>query len=189
MESLALVTAPATEPVTIGEVKNHCRIDITEDDALLQNDIVVARERVEVEIRRALLTQTWDWRIDRFPVTFDVPRAPLQSVTSIKYIDTGEVEQTLATSIYTVDAYSVPGRITKAYNEDWPNTLGHVNDVTVRFVCGYASSAAVPYTIKHALMMIVGELYKEREHPNIGASVETLLAANELLGPYKLYRL
>ncbi len=84
------------------------------------------------------------------------------------------------------EAYSVPGRITKAYNEDWPNTLGHVNDVTVQFVAGYTSPDQIPQTIRQAIMMIVGELYKNREEPDIKGFPE---GVNQLLGPYRVVTL
>jgi len=62
------VTAPADRPVTLAEVKNHCRIDHSDDDTLVQSYIDAAVAHVEGwsgVLGRCLVTQTWrqtTWR-------------------------------------------------------------------------------------------------------------------------------
>src|SRR5580765_8015305 len=106
--SLSLFAAPAAEPLTLSEVKAHLRIDTTDEDAYLTTLITVARMRCEGATRRALITQTWDWVIDRWPTwegyhggqTFEpaytslpaggfvwLPKPPLQSVAFVHYVD------------------------------------------------------------------------------------------------------
>src|SRR5262245_1528310 len=81
---LVLVTPPAVEPLTLGEVKVHLRVDHTADDEDISDLITAARELCEEQSGRSLATQTWRLELDRFPAwSFRLLRGPLQSVTSI----------------------------------------------------------------------------------------------------------
>lgn len=64
---IKLIAAPAEEPVTLAEAKAHCRVDFTDDDALIQMLISSAREAAETITRRALVQQQWKIVADRFP--------------------------------------------------------------------------------------------------------------------------
>ncbi|NDC98941.1 MAG: phage gp6-like head-tail connector protein [Betaproteobacteria bacterium] len=61
------VVPPATEPLSLDEVKEHLRIDSSAEDALLQMYMEAAREICEHHTARALITQTWETTFDRFP--------------------------------------------------------------------------------------------------------------------------
>ncbi len=65
----ALVTAPATEPVSLAEAKLHLRVEtgMTDDDTLISALIVAARQVAETITRRALITQVWKLVLDQFP--------------------------------------------------------------------------------------------------------------------------
>lgn len=157
-----LITGPTSEPITVAEVKEQGRIDIATDDAYLSDVIVGARRDMEQHSNRALLTQTWEAIYDCFPVFFSLIPCPLQSVTSIKYLDDMEVEQTLPAADYRVDSDSEPARITPAFGKTWPSTRGVINSVRVRFVAGFTSSAAVPQAIKHKLKILCVDRYDRR---------------------------
>jgi len=119
--------------------------------------------------------------LDEFPPdarnctsTIDVPVPPLQSVSSITYLDNNGDSQTLAASKYDVDASSEPGRIAPAFGETWPDTRDVNNAVTVTFIAGYTTAALVPDTIKHAIKMITGHWYENREEVVIGVTSKQL---------------
>jgi hypothetical protein len=158
--SIRLHTPPAAEPVTLAEAKEQTRVSGSDEDSHLNLCIAAAREYCETYQGRAYVTQTWKVMLDRFPnageewradkgfVTAEhttdpgtilLPRAPLQYVTSIAYVDTNGTTQTLSASDYTVDTASEPGRITPAYNESYPSTREQANAVTVTFNAGSAT--------------------------------------------------
>lgn len=160
--ALKLVTGPTSEPVTDAEALAHCRIDHHDDDLLVRRLITAARRRVETTLRRSLLATTWRLSLGEFPCDAIVlPRPPAQSVSSIAYIDSAGASQTLAS--YQLDSDSEPAGIHPAYGEVWPSTRCQPNAVQVTFVAGYASAAAVPQTIKLAILMLVGHWYEHRE--------------------------
>lgn len=66
MITLQQLTAPAVEPVTLAEMKAHLRVEITDDDDLIQGLTAAAREQVEDVTGRRLITQQWRLFLDRF---------------------------------------------------------------------------------------------------------------------------
>jgi uncharacterized phiE125 gp8 family phage protein len=176
--NLILVNPPAGEPVTLGETKSYLRITGTQDDDTLSGLITAARQSFDGRdawFRRALLTQTWDYFLPDFPIECDaddwlagirVPLPPLQSVTTVKYLDPNGALQTLAGSEYVIDTNAQPGRIVPAFGKFWPATQGMPNSVQIRFVAGYGTKMAdVPIEIRLWLKQAVGFLYENREAP------------------------
>lgn len=188
--ALSLVTAPTAEPLSLDQAKQQVRqTDNTANDQYLEDILIkAARERAERETGRQLITATWDLKLDRFPCLDDlspweqwrypqgvikVPLPPLQSVTSITYVDADGQSQTWASDQYIVDAPSGPkaarGRITPAYGVTWPTTREQINAVTVRFICGYgASEANVPPRLKMGMLLDLGTLFEHREDLVVG---------------------
>lgn len=162
--SLRQTVAPTQEPLTIEELREHLRIDTTDEDALLLLYAQAAREQVERTTRRQLLTATYQLLLDGFSsCRVLLPRAPLQSVTSVAYLDTAGASQTLATSVYGVDTASEPGRLYLKSAQTWPSTLSQPQAVTVTYKAGWLTRGEVPGMLKAAMLLIVGHLYEHRE--------------------------
>ena len=195
--SLNLITAPTEEPVTLGELKDQCRITAGDQDILLTNLAATARQYLDGKqgiLGRALMPQTWDLWLDSFPgwEWMDVPLPPLQSVTSIKYYDTANVEATMAAVDYFVDTKREPGRVSLAYGKAWPTAvLRPINGVAVRFVAGYADAVSVPAPIKHAILMLSAHWFINSEAVDTGAALVPrlmALAVQSLTEPYRIWR-
>lgn len=195
-------TVDATvEPLAVGEVKAHLRIDDNASDDYLTALISAARQHVEEKLGRALITQTWRLVLDRFPCAetdpetgfwrdgrITLPRPRLISVSSITYVDTDGATQTLDPTLYQVDSYSDPGRISPAFDEDWPLTREQMNAVTITYTAGYGASASyLPTSILHAMKLLIGHWYENREATLVGTIVaETPMAVDALLNPYRV---
>lgn len=163
--ALKLITAPASEPITLSEAKSQLRVDWNDEDADINGYILAAREYCEGIQNRALITQTWDLWMDSWPSKdrFNVPLPPLQSVASVKYYRTDNAEYTMAASDYFADDKSEPGRLVLAYGKSWPSTtLRPVNGVVVRFTAGYGLAASVPQKVKQAMLLLVTLMYEKR---------------------------
>ncbi len=163
------VTTPATvEPVSVSEAMEHARIDLAEETPWITNAITAVRELCETFLKRTFCTTTLRLNLDEFPwYDFVLPQPNLVSVTSIKYLDTAGVQQTLSASAYSVDARSTPGRIVPVYQTDWPAYRNFANSIEVIFVAGYGAAAAVPQAIKQAILFTVADWYRFREHEGI----------------------
>ena len=194
MAGLKVTTQPAIEPVTLGTAKSHLRVDIHEDNALIEGYIATAREWCELYMGRAFVTQTLEIYLDSWPANgeIELPRAPLQSVTSVIYTDENGIEVTWADSNYLVSTASEPGRIVVKRSTSWPNaTLKEIDGIKITYMAGYGTTVeSVPQQIRSAILLITGDLYENRENTLIeqGVSVvEANFGAKALLYPARVF--
>lgn len=162
-----VTTEPLVEPVTVTEAKRHCRVDGNDEDSDFDIFIAAARRQVEKWEWRSHLTQTLTLTLPRFPAcqTIRLPRPPLQSVTSITYLDVDGDSQTVDSSDYIVDTANEPGIVVPAYGVSWPSTRSnHPAAVTIVYVAGYGDDPEdVPAETRQAIKLTIGHLYKNRE--------------------------
>ncbi|HAN97627.1 MAG TPA: hypothetical protein DCQ98_09465 [Planctomycetaceae bacterium] len=175
---LRLVTAPATEPLSLAQAKTQVRVeaDETAHDDDLSTLIVEARQYVEQALGRQLLTATWDLAIDRFPVgesELPLPLPPLQSVTSLQYYDTDGTLQTWDDENYHVSTDgSENGRLVLAPGASWPTAQLRAEAVRIRFVAGYGDAADdVPAPLRRAIKLLVGHWFTFREEAIAGTII------------------
>lgn len=194
--ALRLTTAPEDEPITLEDAKVHCKLgsDECDEDAYVQSLIKMAREAVEEATCRALITQTRELRLDGFPCDGDdaddaleIPRPPLASISSIKYIDTAGTLQTWDPALYQVDIFSEPGRVLPAYGQVWPITRPVLGAVRIEFVCGFGDEPTdVPEPLRQAIRLLVGDAYAIRESQIVGVSIAANPAVAALIAPYRV---
>lgn len=191
---LKLITAPATEPVSLADVQGQCRTgDLTAESATVNRYIAAIRGAAEKITRRSLITQTWELVLDTFPAAgrgeITIPRPPLQSVTSITYVDTAGATQTLDAGLYRVitevSPTCDPGIVLPAYGESWPDTLDDLGVVRIRFVCGYgpiapATTTNVPAGILQWILLNVANLYENRETETVASGKLTQIDLHTL---------
>jgi uncharacterized phiE125 gp8 family phage protein len=205
--SLTLVTAPAVTPVTEEEAWDHTRVNLQQfgieppDRADILRKIRSATKHLDGRdgiLGRCLVPQTWDLTVDRFPhcreIALRLP--PIISIVSVSYIDTDGATQVMDSSDYELSADKVSRpRLRLAYDADWPTTRDHPDSVTIRMLCGYDSgnspqdAAGVPEDIKSATLLIISDLYQNRETGGVGAvafEYKTSATVDSLLSKYRL---
>lgn len=181
MGALALVTGPTSEPVTLAEARAQCRVTHTYHDVQLAHLILAAREWAQGVARRAFMPQTWDYHLDEFPSVIELPMAPVQSVTSVKYYS-GGAQQTLSPSTYQSDLYAAVQKIAPASGYTWPGTDDRYGAVTVRFVAGYAPGHPDLLTIRQAILLHIEAHYDPENRE------KNLQTAELLLSPLRIVR-
>lgn len=185
--ALELVTGPTQEPVTLTEAKAQLRLDIADDDGLLAGYLMAAREHIEGAIKRDLVSKTWDYTIDwAWPVRgyrqhIRLPVNPVQSVTSINYVDESGATVTLDPSLYVVLGRQSYSYIAPAYDVEWNTTRRVPEAITVRFVSGYTEC---PQDLKLAVMLMASHFYENREAVSFKAMTEVPLSVDALISPY-----
>ena len=188
--TLTRTTQPATEPVDLVEAKTHLRLDTNDYDSRITAFVQAAREALEIATERTMITSTWRLKLDAFPLArtrpathrqlergtlasepgaaaIKLPRPPLQSVNSVKYI---------------VDSDSDPARLTEAHGETWPDTRDIVNAVTIDYDAGYGDDAIdVPQALREAILMHV-EMMHDRP---VGSELSAMERAYQsLIAPF-----
>lgn len=192
---LSLVTGPAVEPLTLQEAKAHLRITESDEDAWIENLIKAVRQRAENATNRQLVTATWKLVLDAFPTRWRVtaerymkdglgtqwgaeitiPKTPLQSITTIDYIDEDGNSQTLAASEYVVSTDREPAVVRRAFGKDWPSTRLQPDAVEITFVAGYgATGETVPDLLKSGMLLTLGHLYENREDVIAGTTARMM---------------
>ena len=164
--SLEQTSAPSVEPVTTTDQKNWMRVDGSDEDTLIGNLASAARAWFEMSTNRQLITATWTYKLSTFPSSGDLvlPISPLQSVTSITYVDTDGATQTWSGAKYVVDTASDRGAVRPIYDEDYPDSRGYVGDVTVTFVAGYGNASSdVPDGALTAIKVLAANWFENRE--------------------------
>lgn len=189
---LKLVTPPASEPVSLDEAKAHCRVDISDEDDLFSDDLIPsARQYLEGAMRRAFISQTWRLNLDEWPDCdeIELPYAPLQSVSSVVYLDKNGDSTTWDSANYIVDADSEPGRIVLASGVSWPGeTLYPANPIQITFVAGYGDATDVPAYVKRAMKLLIGHWYEHREAAIDGSPLREIpLAVDSLIYLHRAY--
>ena len=191
--SLTLATAATDYPISVAEAASQMNITGSDDDSFLESLIAGVTAYFDGNngiLGRALLTQTWDLKLDHFPYSDDdaicIPLPPLQSVTYIKYLDSDGTLQTWGSSNYVVDSANQPGRVYLAYNQSWPDTRDIRDAVTIRFVCGYGTAASIPKDIKQCLLGMVSHWYENREAVSMKQAVEVPFFAQAIIDRYKI---
>lgn len=181
-----LITAPASDPVTLGEAKAHLRVDHSDEDARITSLIKAATSYLDGRtgvIGRCLVTQTWELTLDAFPAKeIELPLGPVASVTSVKYVDAAGLEQTLSAGSYYVDTASLSAWVVP--EDTWPATMAAANAVTVRYVAGTAA-ASVPEAIRQAILLLVGHWYENRQPVADGSIASLPFTVDALLAPFR----
>jgi uncharacterized phiE125 gp8 family phage protein len=165
--------------------------DTIEDD-WLSRAIATARERIEDITSRQLLTATYEYYLDSFPLKnfIRLPYGNLQSVTSVKYKDSDGTEHTMTvTTDYIVETNGEGyGRLVLAYGKSWPSFVPYPsNPITIEFVCGWTAANLLPKRITSACLMICAKLYANRGEDIIGQSVVKDKTAENYLASLRLW--
>jgi uncharacterized phiE125 gp8 family phage protein len=159
--------APLDPPVALEQVRAHEIIDGSAEDMLLREYLDAATEKFDGPsgiLGLALAPQTWSQQYTGFSSPICLPVRPVQSVTSITYQDADDATQTLATSVYSLVANHKCGpRIVLKSGQSWPATYSRDDAVTVTFVAGFPSAAAVPHRIKQMIRLLVADWWMTRE--------------------------
>ncbi len=182
-----LVTGPAAEPVTLSEAKAHARVDVDDDDGVITDLITAAREWVEQNTGRCLITQTWRLSLDMWPgsraddwwdgaregpITLldaawvEFRRSPVIAFSRVATLDETGTETTWASSNYYLSREpNGYGRLVRKRGVVWPDVSNRdAGAIRIEATCGYGPNAAdVPFPIRQAVKQLVAYWYENRD--------------------------
>jgi uncharacterized phiE125 gp8 family phage protein len=175
---LVVTAQPASEPVSLVEAKAQCRVDGTDSDTELNIYILAARVFVEEYTGTKLVSQAVLMQGAQLCDLYDLPAAPVISVTSVKYLDTDGAEQTLSTDVYELVNTGLEPQIRRKINQVWPSIRCASDAVRVTAVVGYST---VPEPIRAAILLIISSWFDNR---NVGPVPD---GAYSLLSNYRRF--
>lgn len=181
------VADPSIEVVLLDDLKAHIRVTHNKDDEYLTKLIVEAREEIEDISGLALISQTWQMMLDRwpgqrdqwwdgvrqlpiseldggFPSTIDLVRYPLISVDTINvYDEDSNATVVTISSVFDIDIISRPGRMSIQRGATWPIASRSINAIEINYTAGYGTEVSdLPTPLVRAVRNMAGYMYDHR---------------------------
>jgi uncharacterized phiE125 gp8 family phage protein len=154
------IVDPAAEPVTLRQLKQQARIPYANADDVLEMYIQAARETVERFLRRALITQTWNFISDWGPAWVELPYPNLLSVIAVYTTGLDNVEVTVPTTTYVVDTNT--NKVFLNIGNVWPLHRGQAG-FRIQYTSGYGPAATnVPMTIRRHILALAASMDNDR---------------------------
>lgn len=176
------ITAPAGEPVTLQEVKDHLRVFFSDQDDLITGYIKAAVARLDGYrgiLNRCLMSQQWQVSAPRFSSRLETLFTDTTAAL-IEYYDEDDQKQTVDTSNYRVYPDSI------VFKRDFtPPVINRDRDdpILITTTHGYDQ---VPEDIKLAIKIMVAHWYRNREAVAFGVSPAQIpLGVNDLIAPHR----
>lgn len=187
--AIEVVAGPAVEPVTLAELRAHCRVDDRSEDRLLLGYAEAARHHVERVTRRALVEQTIRATWDGWPAgdMLELPGGRVSAVSEVSYRDTDGVPQVLPAEAWRLVAESVPPIVLREPGTEWPDVGDGPASVRVTYVAGYgATPESVPRPLRQAILMLAAHSYENREASTVAAMAAVPMGVDALVWPFRL---
>lgn len=180
----AVKTVRSSDCVSQTEAKLHLKVDTTADNDLIDDLIDAAQDTVQNFTNRKLSSETWYYYLDEFPNgDIILPFSPVTSITSVKYYDTNNDQQTLtADTDYYIDIKDEPARIRDI--EGWPGVYDRPDAVVVEYITGYSTGTnAIPLPLKQAVLVLIADMYENR----VDTPRERFSTWKALANPYRVF--
>jgi uncharacterized phiE125 gp8 family phage protein len=167
------------EYLPLAEAKLHCKVDLSEDDALIQSYIAAARSLIEHDTERAWVEAGF---IARYAITQPASPIPLEpypvsAVSKVEKVPASGAPTDITGSHVHEDTgllYPPP--------EGWP--LLPDDTVRVTYEAG-PPAAEVPPDILHATRLLVGQWYDHRSAITEAPATPLPFAVVALIAPYR----
>jgi uncharacterized phiE125 gp8 family phage protein len=185
--AVKVITPPTlTSVVATVDLRTHLRLASDgSEDGLATAYLAAAHAVAEHYTGRPIGAQTLELPLDCFPGYYpdnEIALSPaVTSISSIKYMDTAGVEQTIASTDYALNDYDLICTVVPDEDYDWPDTQEVQNAIKVRFVAG-----DTPAAVKSALLLMVAWLNENRGSEMASDDIQPA-AAKALLNTVKVW--
>lgn len=187
------------EPISLTLAQKHCQVDLYGSPPASDHDywletvgIPGARAGCEGWLEASIAQQSYEIATKNFPSgVIKLPFGPVQSITSIVYIDSDGVEQTMDPADYVLDPFVRQETVVLAYGATWPATRSVANSVVVTYVAGYMEPLAspvpvLPPNLMVAMLLMLSHLLANREATTTASNIAAIpLGVEFYLEPFR----
>jgi hypothetical protein len=193
--TVAIITQPATFGVTTADMEAFLNLGAGQDTALLQSFIEASYDAIRQYIKRSIITETLELRMDGFPGYDDareiglgpgvhtvsipwltnsdaraitLPFGPVASIVSVTTFARDNSSAVFDAANYRADA----SRLFLNESATWPINLRDRDAVAIRYVSGEATP---PKAIIQAIKQHVAVMYECREGCEMPAACKAIL--------------
>lgn len=138
---MIIIVSPTVEPVTLTEVKSQLGITDTNSDTQLTRRITEARKWAEGYMKRSIMPQTHEIRLDSFAHWLQLRFPPVVSLLSVKYVAGDGTVTTIDAADYELDAAQMIPFVRPVYGNSWPVPRCESSAVRIQYTAGYPVTA------------------------------------------------
>lgn len=186
------VAAPTQLPIELADAKAHLRVDDVESDAL----ITAAIEGVTAHLDgyggilgRAIITQRWREYRPFWPASrsAELTLAPVASIVSIVARKPDGSSLTLDPASYRLLAGASRPTVLFGLAVDLPGLDCAPDAVAITYEAGYGAPADLPGSLRSAMLLMIGDLYRFTESAGAGAlsAIPVSTSADRLLASFR----
>ena len=175
-DRIVTIAAPVGEVVALADMKAHLRVTSSAENDLISGYTMAAVAAVEKYTQRLLSAREITLQLPCLPsgrLPLELPGGAVASVDSVL-----------------IDGVEFPGCLAFGHSpalllppSDWPSVEGVGYPVTVTYTAGYS---VVPLDLIHAVKMIVGSMYEDRENATEAATNMVPISAEYLMGRHRV---
>ena len=187
---LERIVGGGVDLVDLADAKAHLRVLDDDSNTEIANAIDAACTFLDIDadgfggLGFPLISQSWRIKASSFGAgAIRLPFGRVTSITSLKYYDADNVQQTMADTDYHLTGSGRDFFVILATSKSWPSVYGRPDAASIEFVAGYTDAAAVPADIKAAARLLVGHFFENRE-----AATEGVVTREIELGVSRLTR-
>jgi uncharacterized phiE125 gp8 family phage protein len=163
--------------ISLSDAKSFLRVDHDDDDDLISLLIEAGQSHVEaitgLKLDQGAVTMTFpDWLS-----TSHFTTGPVQSITSISYLDRQGADETLDPDQYALRANGLKAGLRQPAGIRWPDHARDESAITIEVVSGYADGE-LPAAVRQAALLVLGDLYNFREDTIAERSITPLSLPN-----------
>jgi len=176
--------APSVTPISLAEVKAHMRVSGADDDTVITGMIGAAVAMVDGEgtLGRAMITQTWAQWVSQSPGWVRLSMSPFQALVSVEFYDAAGALQTATLDHFETRLHGDFVICKPKEDREWPTADTRQDAIKITYRAGFGDAGTdVPDGIRHALLMIIGNFYENRESVSATSFVPVPMAVEMLL--------
>ena len=188
MRAYKVIVANTTQLISTSDARQFLKVDITDDDDVINSLVKAATESAQEYTNRFFLSTTLEQYGTTFADIRNLFKSPVSEITVVKYYDTDNVQQTLSTSVYQVTPAIEPSTLMLKVDQSYPDVADREDAVLVKYTVGYGTATTdVPFAIIQAVYLTIGHWYQNRQEVVVGRiATEIPMGAKYLLDQYKV---
>ena len=188
MRAYKVLVANTTQLISTANAKLFLKVDIADDDDVIDSIVNAATESAQEYTNRFFLETTLEQYGTTFADIRSLFKSPVSEITHVKYYDTDNTQQTLSTSVYQVTPAIEPATLMLKVDQSYPDVADREDAVLVKYTVGYGTATTdVPFAIIQAVYLTIGHWYQNRQEVVVGRiATEIPMGAKYLLDQYKV---
>jgi uncharacterized phiE125 gp8 family phage protein len=175
-------------PVSVLDMRAHCRVDGAAEDLAMSEFLAAAAGLIDGPegVGIALLSQTWRVTLDDWADRIDLPGWPVTSISGVQYLDAAGSWQTLdhAAAFHFLTG-GQNAELVRRPGAALPALADAPKSVRISYALGHATPAAIDPSLINALKMIAAHYFENREAATDRPMAETPLGVDHILARYR----